>query len=996
MLILAAGSVFGQSGTLGGTVLDETRQPVIGATVRLKKDSKVGTVTDIDGRFSIKAKAGDVIIVSFVGYKTQEVTASPKMTIHLEPSAEMLEDVVVIGYMPRKVANTSASVVKISGKELSNKPSINPLDATQGKVAGLQVYSTSGEPSAPLSLTLHGQGSLGAGSSPLYIVDGMAVGAHTVQAMNPNDFESVQFLKDAAATSIYGARAANGVIYITTKRGEAGEKAHVSVRTQYGVSTLANADYFKQLMNTQELFRYLTETKHESLERFMSMYHQAHGAESDPLIDGSSDDFVWYNYIYHTAPTYSADINISGGGGKTNYYISGGFMEQNGLREGSTYRKLFGRINLNTELSKALRMGLNLSASYDKARTSPFSQASGVGGGLAPLNLPFLSPYDINGNEYDYNALPRYYSIMHSVAKRPSGNGAFNFSANGQATWTPLPYLTLRSVLGLELAYGNSWGRVLPSYGPANGVGTSSRSFSLVKNLTSSNTISYSRELWEKHHATVLVGHEFIDYHDESFSASGSGLSDDRLVLLSHTTRDKSVGEGRTQYAFLSFFGQLSYDYAEKYFVDLVLRNDASSRFEAKQRNAQFWSAGLLWKVKKEEFLSDTKWLNDLDLKLSYGTQGNASIPPFSIQTYAYRSGQYRGESGYGIANLGNDDLTWERQNKFTVGLKGRLFDLFSFNLEYYHRLTSDMLFEVPLPHSAGIPLSGIGVATMYKNIGKYLNQGIDLRLDADLLKHKDYNLSLWTSFNYNRDKVVELFDGRQSWIEPGTSLGYIVGEPVMFVVPIFKGINPNNGLPTWYKPGEDKAVTTKDDNNVTTEWASSLEQNTGVPAFTPVSGGFGMRADWRGVYLTADFSFTIGKHMLSLDKQYFENEVTLLNEFNVSRSLFNYWKNPGDQADFPRIDYIRDRQGVSSWLDTKLLENSSFIRLKGLTLGYTLPQSFLKRQGFISGANIFFTGRNLLTFTEYEGIDPEVNRNAYFGANPNTRQFTLGAELTF
>ena len=899
----------------------------------------------------------------------------------------MLNDVVVVGYMERKVANTSASVVKVSAKDLAMKPVANPLDAVQGKVSGLQVFSSSGEPSARLSMSLHGQGSLGAGTGLLVILDGMQVSMAVLQSMNQNDIESVQFLKDAAATSIYGARAANGVMYVTTKRGKTETRPAVTLRAQYAVSSLANTDYFDQLMSGPELLRYYKETGIYSEAEIMT-FKEKYFKETN---------FQWYKYVYQPAPMYSADVSVSGGSTGVRYYLSGGALSQEGLRMGSSYKKAFGRINVDANLADWAKANVNTQVSYADTRVSPFGNNNAVGGGLAAMNAPFASPYDPNtGLELERVPLLDLATPKHVISTNPAKTNAFILSANGNLTLTPIKNLTVRSLVGLELNYGDSRSRTLPSYYRAYGNGSSERAYSMASNITITNTAAYNMSFGE-HHLTALLGHEYTNYKDDNFSASGSGILDDRLFLLNNVTQNKSVGEDTNGYAFLSYFSQLSYDFSERYFIDWVLRNDASSRFGRNKRNGLFWSVGLLWKAKSEHFLKDVSWLNELDFKASYGTQGNSSIPPYSTSSYVGKVGQKKGGMSLGFISLGNPDLGWEHQSKFTIGVKTRMLNRFDLNLEYYNRITSDMLFEVPLPYTSGMPVGSAGYATRYENAGRYLNHGIDLQVSADILRGRDWGVSANVNFNYNRDKVLELFEGRQSWQEPGGQLAYIVGKPVTFVLPLYKGVNKDTGVPEWYNPGTDLNQTRRDDNDVVSEYTTSLSQNTGINAYTPVTGGWGISAYWKGFYMNADFFFALGKHMISMDKQFYENDYHIRNRegnYNGSRRLFDYWKQAGDNAEFPSLEWVRQPNHQSTYLDSKMLENASFMRLKNFTLGYDIPRKSLGKQNIIRSAKVFFTGRNLLTFTKFRGIDPEVNRNVSYGVNPNTKQMSVGVEI--
>lgn len=360
-LFIGLSPLWAQTISVKGNVVDENGEALPGVSIIPKSAPKSGTVSDIDGRFTVSVRSGEKLTFSFVGYKSIEQVAAPQMDIRMEPSDQMMNDVVVVGYMERKVANTSASVVKVSAKDLAMKPVANPLDAVQGKVSGLQVFSSSGEPSARLSMALHGQGSLGAGTGLLVIMDGMQVSMAVLQAMNPNDIESVQFLKDAAATSIYGARAANGVMYVTTKHGKTETRPSINIRAQYAVSSLANSDYFDQLMSGPELLRYYQETgiyTADEIATFKDKYFK-------------ETDFKWYKYVYQPAPMYTADVSVAGGTSAVRYYLSGGGLSQDGLRMGSSYKKVFGRINLDAKLNDWIRANVNTQVSYDDTRVSP-------------------------------------------------------------------------------------------------------------------------------------------------------------------------------------------------------------------------------------------------------------------------------------------------------------------------------------------------------------------------------------------------------------------------------------------------------------------------------------------------------------------------------------------------------------------------------------------------------------------------------------------------
>ncbi|MDN4754234.1 SusC/RagA family TonB-linked outer membrane protein [Porphyromonadaceae bacterium W3.11] len=991
MILFTIKIAFGQDINVQGLVIDENNEPLIGARVSLKNNPTVGASTDFDGKFKLKATKGEIIIFSFIGYDTQEVPASADMKVQLKPSSELLDEVVVVGYASKKVAATSASIVKVGSKDLTEKPTANIFDAVQGKVAGVQVSTSSGEPSAVASVKLHGRGSINSGSAPLYILDGMPVSAGIIQGMNSNDFESMQFLKDAAATSIYGARAANGVIYVTTKRGSMSEKAKINVRAQYGISSLANTSYYNRLQNTDETFQMLEEFGIKT------------GAELDEMKKKyGMNNTKWYKYFYQNAPTYQADVNVSGGMGRTNYFFSLGFFDQEGLRAGSSYNKLNTRLNLNSTLNDYIKLGLNASLFYSNTKTVPYPSNS-FGGGFAPYIAPYYSPYDENGEEIYDRPIPAVFLFLNPkyvIDKNLYNTRDLVLNTIGSLTITPFENFQIRSQVGVTLNYNIYNSLSKPSYIKNEGHGSKTRSFNGGYSLSTNTVAEYKFNFDDIHHFSLLGGHEYTEFKADGFGASGGGLVDDNLTLLSAATKDIRISENEYEYAFLSFFGQFGYDYDDKYYVDLVLRNDASSVFGANKRNGLFWSAGLLWKAKKESFLENVDWIDDLDLRLSTGTQGNADIDYYESLALVGNYSQYNGIKGWGLVSPGNPDLGWEKQRKTTLGVSLDVFNRLHLKVELYDRLTSDMLMDVPYPYTSGLELSG-QYAFVKKNVGKYQNRGIDLNISADILSGKDYGLSAYFNFNYNKDKVIELFQGRDSWIIPNTGVGYIVGKPIMYVLPIFKDINPKNGYPRWYIPESENGVfyperTNKDETMLTSEHSDILDQNSGIARYAPFSGGFGLVANWKGFSLQADFAFFLGKHILSLDRYFLENPMKYAAQgFAQDRDVMDYWKKPLQNAKYPSLEYQR-KYGEALSYDTRYLENASFMRLKNLTLGYTIPKSLLEKQSALTGAKIFLSGRNLLTFTKFQGQDPEDNSNASRGMNPNTKQFTLGVELNF
>lgn len=392
-----------------------------------------------------------------------------------------------------------------------------------------------------------------------------------------------------------------------------------------------------------------------------------------------------------------------------------------------------------------------------------------------------------------------------------------------------------------------------------------------------------------------------------------------------------------------------------------------------------------MWKISNEQFLKHSDWINSLSLKASYGTQGNASIGNYThLGLVAVSSAKYNDNTYTYLSSPSNESLIWEKQNLLTVSLSSRLFDKVNLDLDFYNRVTSDMLLDVPQPYTTGF-------SEVTGNVGALQNTGVDITLGVDVLKGKDYGLNLHTTFNYNEEKITELFDGRQRWEIANTGLAYVVGSPIMFYYPIYAGVDPEDGAPMWYLPGEDKDVCTKDPARTTKEFNSEeLTQNTGIRLNAPISGGFGFNAYWRGFAVNADFSYFCGKYIINNDAFFYANPAYFLG-YNTSKSVSDFWTPYNRNAEYP--DWSK---GYEMQFDTHILEDASFLRLKSLVVAYSLPAKWFKNSSVLQGVRLSVTGRNLFTLTKYTGLDPEVDGNLTLGLPGNTRQVLGGIELTF
>jgi TonB-linked SusC/RagA family outer membrane protein len=977
LFLITGALALAQTVQISGTVTSsEDGLPLPGVAVTVK-GTTTGVSTGVDGKYIISVPtSAQTLSFQFIGYKSVDVAISGRTTINLIMDSDVLavDEVVVVGYgSARRIGTVVGSITSVNADKIKEKPVATVLDALQGRVAGLQVYTSSGEPSQLASVRLHGVGSLGASSTPLYILDGVAISSGTMLSLNPNDFESVTVLKDASATSIYGSRAANGVIFITTKSGKTGQNARITVKGQYGFSQIANTDYFENFMNSKQLTDFWVATGYRTQ------------AQVDATLTTYPHDTQWYKFYYkEDAPTYQGDVSISGGGGRTTYFVSGSYFYQDGLAYRSAFDRYSMRANINTIANDWLKFGLNLAAATDSRQTNPYG-SNQLNLGLSILRQPFYSPYDADGKEYpDYIPGLNAYNPKYLADKMPSVSKRTQADVAGNMSITPIKNLIIKTQVGLNAFDLRGTSKRMPSYIPNINNGTISESFQRYVTGTITNTAEYKMSIDGVHNLTFLVGQEGIVNDNTYFDAYAAGLTDDRLMLLGvGTAATRTVSSSRSEFSYLSYFGRVDYGFGDKYFLDFSLRQDASSRFGADNRTANFWAAGAMWNAKKESFLETVTFLSALNVNASIGTSGNSEIGDYN-HLALIGTNTYDGGTGWSLSSPGNPALGWEQQTKTTVGLRFALLDnKYRFKVEYYNRITSNMLISIPFPYTSGW-------SDVTSNVGKLQNTGIDIEFDFDVVRSSNFYVTPYVNFSYNKNKVLELFQGNDYWIIPNTGVCWAVGQPVSYFYPLFAGIDPDDGSPMWYVPGENIVETNKETTTKTFS-STALQQNISLPRHPPMVGGFGLNAGYKGFAFQADFAFALKKYMINNDR-YFTENPTQFAGYNQSLRVLDYWKQPGDETLFPRY-----QSGLLfTQFDSRLVEDASFMRMKNLSVSYTVPQNVLNKTGFVNGARVYFSGRNLLTFTNYLGPDPEVDSNIGLGTNPNTKQFTFGIELNF
>ena len=974
---------FAQTREITGTVIDKSdKMPLPGVSVTLKSNPSQGTATDVNGKFTLKVNDGDVLVFSFIGMKSQEIAVAGKtnLTVEMEPDAEMLDEVVVEGmYGTQKLGSITGSVATVKEEKLRDRPVANVADALQGQVAGLQVYTASGEPSASFSMRLRGVNSMNASNTPLLIVDGTPVTASAFRAINSNDIENVVLLKDASSTAIYGSRAANGVLVISTKRGKMGEKPKMQVRAQYGWSQMAmdNLD----MMNAQEYLKFREMVDPTLITNSTFQEHKAWATKYNVDTD-------WKDYLFKSSsPTYQLDGSVTGASEKSNYYFSAGYFSQDGIVHHSDYKRMTLRSNVDTKIADWLKVGVNLGLSHEKYRTT-FSTTNGW---YNPVNFarwadPSYSPYtytiDDNGKIHwgkpwtINNEMGGLINCSRVMEMQPQVQKTTRIMGNTFIQLTPLKGLTVRAQQSADAYDYRSTLKAYPD--PLNemnkNVGNVRETFQRFYSFTFTNTAEYKFDIQNDHHLSFLIGQESIIQKDEAFNARTQGHSDSRLMLLSASQTPYATdpfGSSLTETVFNSYFARFNYDFMNKYYFDASVRRDGSSLFPKDERWGTFYSVGAMWNMKKEAFLENVDLIDDLRLKVSYGSTGNSGISDY-VYIGSIGNGQYNNEASWTISGVQNDGLTWETVKSWNVGVSGRLMNALNLDIEFYKKTTTDMLMSVPFSYTTGH-------SSANGNVGKMTNTGIDVSVNYDIFSKGDFYWNVSANFNYNKNEIVKLYEGFENFVQAGTGIKYAEGHAFgEFFYAKYAGVNPANGKQLWYTP----------EGGVTENYSDDLKQFMGKTRFAPWAGGFATTVAWKGISLSADFTWVAQKYMLNNDRFFVENS-TFAADQNQAKKMLNMWTTPGQITDIPKA-------GEALQFDSRFVENASFVRLKNVTLSYTFPRQLLKKTGFMEGARIYAIGRNLLTFTDYSGYDPEIDSNLSLGKYPNTRQYEIGVELNF
>ena len=1035
-LLIGIGMAHAQTKVTGTVVYAETNEPVIGASV-VVKGTTIGSVTDLDGAFTLDVPSSSrTLMVSYIGLKTQEVAIKRNLQIIMYPDNQMLDEVMVVAYGTAKKESFTGSAEVIKAEKISQRPVANVTKALEGLASGVQTTSGSGQPGSGVSVIVRGFGSMNAGTNPLYVVDGIPYDGNVV-SINPNDIESMTILKDASAGALYGARGANGVVMITTKKGNQG-KIKVNLKANWGIASRSIPRY-----ETMDEKGYI-ETVFQSykndlmLNSGLSYADAAVGALNNmksgaTAIFGKNEQYNPFNYSItelidpttgkvrnDAALKYSEDwldeamadsplrqeynLSLNGGSEKTKYMFSLGYLNEDGLLKTTKFERLNGRMNIDSEVTNWLKAGMNASFARNESNTAqennsyssnvwytatlmapifPVFEKDATGATVMDALGKPVFDYGANrpvGANANWNTIATLYDDKYSSAN--DNLSARMYATIGDLKEGPLKGLKFSINYGVDLV--NNAG--MTYYNPYNGnsvavKGTIDKYTTRKSSYTLNQILSYDRE-FGKHHVSAMVGHEFYKYNYQYLSASKTGFPFGGLYELAAATTITGANSYQNNYAVESIFSRVEYDYDDKYYLSGSYRTDGSSRFHEDSRWGHFWSVGGNWRISQEEFLKDKEWLNNLSVKASYGVQGNDNIGTYyawqSIYTFGWVN---ESMSGVALSPLGNKDLKWEKNGNLNVGVEGRVWDRLSVSVEWYSRKTTDMLMSFPMA-------SSLGFDGYNKNVGSMRNTGWDITLAGDIIKLNDFNWRLTLMGSTVKNKVLKLADKPEI-----ISGSYIIkeGETLnSFYTANSAGVDPATGQQlywAWEKDENGNQVGERYITNSQSEATNCKEiQGSRIPN---LYGSFTNEFRYKDFDLSVLCTYSIGGKVL--DSVYrtllYGNYIGQAKHAHLGRA----WTQPGDITDIPRIEV-----GKSYIVTDADLVNASYLAIKNITLGYTLPKKITKS---LKMQNVRFTatGDNLVLFNCLKGMDPQFNFSGgtNFGYVP-VRTVSFGVDVTF
>ena len=978
-----------QTGKIKGTIVDsKTGEPVIGASVKVK-GTKLAAVTDLNGEFELNTHANATLQISYVGFKETEVKASNGMKISLEEDTESLEEVVVVGYGTQKKESLTGAMANIKGEKLKDITSATVENMLNGKVSGVYVAPGSGRPGSTGAIIIRGQTSINGATAPLWVVDGVIVG-NSAGDLNPDDIETMTVLKDAASTAIYGSEGANGVVVVTTKQAKH-EKMSISLSAKAGLSTLNRGNL--EMMDGAEFYDY-----YKSFQNVESVNFPRWNE------DLRNSNFDWFKLAKKTGSTQDYNLTLNGGSQNIQSMFTLGYFKEEGAVKGYDMNRYSTRIKVVYKPYEWLTIKPNISGSRTNDKDKQYSV------GAMYSMMPWDSPYDEDGN-----LVPNYYSgwvnskatnyLNDLAAGDYSTSTTYDLSGGLDFDIKITPWLTFSSVNNYSYYNSQTHGYYDPKSSSGEGVNGRTTEYNYVSTRRYTNQLLRFKKSWGKHNVNALLAYEFNDYEMKYTDVYATGFISGFEDFMTAAKPEMATGY-RTAWAKQSYFTQWRYDYDSRYYGELSLRRDGRSNFGSNNRYGNFFSVSGAWNINNESWFK-ADWVDQLKLRAAFGSVGN--VPTSLYPSYSLYSvgATYNENPGALISQIGNKDLTWEKTYTTGVGVDASFWqNRLHATLDYYIKNTSNILYQVPV---TGL----VGVTSIWKNIGKMRNTGIEFTIGGDIIRTKDLTWNVTANISHNSNELRDLYKQRDAngnyvvkpvLISDGTSIAGTaqrileIGEPVdTYYMKEWAGVNPEDGKPQWY-------MDDANGNKVVTDSYSKASYYKCGKASPDVYGSFSTSLFYKNFDLQANFGYSLGGQIYSYYRQEFDSDGAYAGDRNQMKLQkgWSRWEKPGDIATHPRAMY--NNQDKGNLASSRYLESSDYLKLRSLTLGYNFD---LKKYG-IQTLRLSVSGENLFTITDYSGVDPElpagtndkgvlsVTNTGGTSVYPAVRKFMLGVNLTF
>jgi TonB-linked SusC/RagA family outer membrane protein len=1022
-----------------GKITDNEGAPLPGTTV-MEKGTLNGVTTDFEGKFVLKvANSESVLRISYIGFESQELIVGQQtnFTIVMQASTSNLDEVIVVAYGTSTKKSFTGSVSVIKPRELTKQPTTSITKALQATSPGVQVLSETGAAGSEATIRIRGLGSIASNSDPLWVIDGVAetvvlmhddedkIDRATATRPNLDDIESISILKDAAAASLYGSRAGNGVIIITTKKGRTG-KTRFKFKTEYGISNRTRSKF--ELLDASEFLKvswngiknyaddkgqaWLTkggytssaDYAHKNLVNFAGKNPYNINQPFDDngnIVSGAKlmYDTDWFNLVHQTGTTKKYNLSVSGGNDKTTFYISGGYYDQKGIVAPDFYTRYSAQINVKSNVTDKIKIGINSNFKHSMTR-GVYDMTNGTSTGYAAYTYPNNVPlYKLDENfkpiigddgqpEYNYeNKVSQDFNPIALTKLNTRRSKSTLFTLSPYLQYKIIPGLTFKTIWGGKMYFYDDLHFENPYHGDGKSVnGRSTKEWRESRLYTSSNTLTYDKIIKEKHNINVLLGYEFEKYEWHNIEAQTKNFAIPVSDELSIGGSPEYARSKTSENSMISYFSKVDYNYDNKYYVGISFRRDGSSRFSSvDNRNyGNFYSISGSWRLSKEDFIKNLGFFNSLKLRASYGTSGVNNIGEYKYLPLYTVESSYMELIGLRNSQLTNSNLLWEKSKILNIGINFSIFNnKLDVSIEYYKKESDDLLLDKPLPLSTGWE-------NKIENIGALQNDGFEFNLISLNVHTKDFEW--FTNFNlsFYKNKITalsqdEIIDENKRWVVGNSLKVWYMRE--------WAGVNPENGAGQWYKDilDSDNKPTGKREKTENYDAATRYELGESLPDFY---GGM------TNTLVYKDFTFSMTLYFSVGSQIYDDLEQETMNDgenfgYQLNKKVLNAWTPENPNTEVPR--YVYNNRSKSNYMSSRFLHDGSFLRLSNISLNYSIPKRIISNIG-LESANVYVTGDNLWVWTSYEGNDPEQGIDGLNGTNivPNIRTITFGIKIGF